>query len=452
MAVATALGLSPLTAELFDGSLSWPGAIAVQPGGGLAVVLGVKLRNSRRLVARLTTGSNAPFERHDDRATHVTHLHRRGSPGPFPIALAVAEGYLLAGSDAATLERLGPFVVARPAQAASSGPRIIVRRAGGAWSEDGGEAVLELALARLDELSDPGAAGPAAPLSLFLDRAAQAIIDAKSASLELSFEASAWRILTKLAPRAASATAEALEGLAWGRLDRLTMLPRTVRFAAGVRGHWSGGPQSSAGDGGRGGFAPQLARLFPEGLSAGLLGSPPAQAFFVVGPVDDSVAFDPGVRAFLRSADVSLRELGARVVERPRSGPHQSTVAVEIAGAPAAPMRPPHDLELAWAHRRGRGAIVAAPDGADGAVESLMTVKRTDTLGSIPLVAEADHRLGPHVGAMAIAQLGQPGAASAPVLAALGRRDGELLVDVVLSSPVVHGLLRVLMDSSATDP
>ncbi len=256
MFAATMLGLPPLSADSFDSDVASVGAIAQRAGGGLGVVLALHVVSGRELVAKLTTGAQAPFRAQIGEPLGLTALASStpdagaaSASTQSPLALGVFDNYFVVATDRELLGSVGPYVARtlprRPlpqhalalrasqhALVSSAVPALrslwagfrtlLADRDRAARAEHGG---------RAPDFGDP------AQVILGLDTAAEAALsvleNAQSLEVDLDPEPSRLTLSFALSPAPGSPAQAALTNFAHGNAQALLALPLDTRFAFG---------------------------------------------------------------------------------------------------------------------------------------------------------------------------------------------------------------------------
>jgi hypothetical protein len=478
--LATSLSFPPAVAGSLDEALPMVGAALSREGAAEPdLVLGLHVTSGAELVASLTLGDGAKFRR-VELGPRLVRLVTAPGGQEFNGALGVSGNYLLVATRVEALKDAGRFVAEAVAKRASSEPGLSLRT---------NESVLKGSLSRLlreswqarraalvagaeAQREAKGRTADFADPEVVLggvDNTVEAFLDVLESSrqLDLSLVPEADRLRAELAlvPGAEGAASLLASEIVTGPIAPLWQLPRSTRAALLLRGDAE--PKAGAP-----GLAESITRLFGARLTTeqsatlsqalealaqshrgatviGLLGAPDP-ALLVRCEVTDPIAFSNALAGALR-----LLELG------PVSSWLQSTV-----GKPALELEKSKLADRGRAHlrfkRQREGATVVVPPALS------VTWEAKDGVGYVVVSPRAGAHLAPfnepvRLDASAWLQKSQPNLAAqtalgvyldarllapggpddAPVLIALGKREGRIVLGVDLAPPALHAVSRL---------
>jgi hypothetical protein len=446
------------------------GVVLVPSGGSPAGVFGVRVVSGSELVEALTRGDAAPLRAEKD-GSSVTLLV--GSK-PTPL-LGVVDDWLLVGGDAAVVRSAGAYVartlgarreahaplVVDVNQPALAGPVLSGIRT--RWEAFRAGLRKQDEEARAKHGRPPDFGDPAAVLGL-ADAAIDTLLELvgscdrlrfavrpEEGHLELSFSA---------VPRENGALARTIQTLEVGPLDPLLELPNGVLAALLVRSSEADrrlaadkpadtlrsvlGPRLAERD-----AAPlaQALRSFHRGRgSVAVAGVFADKSVFLRQQVSEPKELDRGLRGLLGLLRVpALAEPLEPIVGKVT--PRESTTRIPgVEGAV-------HRVELVQKGPRGSGVEVlvhvkgetASIVAAEEANDALVALSRggAETLGRSPVVERLVGGRVPAAFALyADLSVMRPGGGPAPVLAVLGKREKNALLEVELSAPACAALVE----------
>jgi hypothetical protein len=497
--VSTMLGLPAVAADSIDDDVPLTGAVTSDEKGQAQVAMAVHVRSGRELLARLSTGGDAPYSAKEDAASGITLLEPRANKAPTGVALGITGNYLVVAAVAADLTKVGPYVARTLSKEpppkkpiavslekrALSGP--LAKLVRDAWQEkkrdleqlddanrqkhggrtpDFGDpraalAGLSSAVEGFIKVLETASAGrlTAEPIGSRLDVLAELDAEAQGAAADTfgafvvgdaaplgALPALAHiGILTRTNVAAREASAVSLqEGLGGLLADRLTGADREkikgvlTKLAQG-RGDWE--TYAVYVDAGKGGLAYRAAVSDPKAFDAG------AKDLFKLLSIK---ALAEPVRQF--AGDISVKQSTAQVPGVP------GTTERTLIGLKPSPMRAakdktgkvslqPDNLEVLWAHKDGRvlgaGSLDAVPVlGALVAAEAepkLTHQADPKTSAALGRVKEASF-----VVLVQPQRLGGGGAStpSSPVVVSIGRRGKTGYLRADLDQAAFETLLR----------
>jgi hypothetical protein len=477
--LATSLSFPPTVAGSLDESLPMVGAALSREGASEPdLVLGMHVTSGAELVASLTLGDGAKFRR-VELAPRLVRLVAAPGAQEFNGALGVSGNYLLVATRVEALKDAGRFVAEGVAKRAVSEPGLSLRTTervlGGSLSRmlrEGWQARRAALVAGAEQQRKakgraPDFADPEAVLA-GVDNTVEAFLGVLESSrqLELSLvpEADRLRVELSLLPGADGAAGLLASELVTGPIAPLWQLPRGTRAALLLRGDEQPKP-------GAAGLAESVTRLFGARLTVeqasqlsqafealaqshrgatvvGLLGAPDP-ALLIRCEVTDPVAFSNAVAGLLRLVEL---------------GPVSSWLA-STAGKPSLELGKSKSANMGQAHLRFK----RQREGAEVLPPSLnVTWEAKDGVGYVVVSARTASGLAPfnepvRLGASAWLQNSQPqlaaqaalglyldtrllapgGPDEAPMLLALGKRDGRIVLGADLAPAALHSVSRL---------
>ncbi len=492
MMVVSALGLPPLAADSFDPRLPVFGAVLRGDGAAPGWVLAIHAVAGPELVAKLCSGSQAPFRAVTSSTPGLTALQPShppdGSAGAPP--LAAFDNYLLVGSDAEALASAGPYVARMLPKRALPTAAVAVHFSKQALSSQLVPALrglwasyrTTLAHAEQIERSAHGGRSPdfADPAQVILgaDAAIEAALSiiADASGLELDVEPYADRLEANLVltPDDGSSTQHKLSALAGGTARALLTLPAGTQLALGfIR---SPAEREAAGSA----AAEDWVRLLGQRLSEagaqqlravladwelgrgtqssyGFIAGNQPGAYLVTDVADEARLRRAGAGLFGLLALPGLRAPLSEFLGRPEVTDVVATQAAEfpkasrkrVVFAPSTghkPAVPP--LSFSWLVEEKTGFAVAGKD-ADALLKEVVTSARGqgETLASSAHITESVQRIGEQAALFAfldarVTGLGPETGPPAPVLLALAKRGSSGYLSVEITKAAADLALR----------
>ncbi len=493
--VASVLGLPPLAADSFDPQLPVFGALLQGRGGTPGWVVAVHAVSGPELVAKLCSGSQAPFRAVASRTAGLTLLEPSRPPAGSAASssLGVFDNYLLVGSGADALTSAGPYVARMLPKRALPPAALVLRFSKQALSSQVVPALrglwaryrTTLADSEQTERSAHGGRSPdfADPAQVILG--ADAVVEAAlsivadASGLELDVEPFADRLEATLVltPEAGSDAQKRLSALAGGTASALLTLPAATQFALGFSRTSAEreAAGSAAGDDWVRVLGPRLSGAGARQLRAvladwelgrgsqslyGFIAGKQPGAYLVTDVADvarlrraGSGLFGllalPGLRAplmeFVGQPQV-MDVAAAPGADLPQASRKRLMFAPSVGKKPAVP-----SLSFAWLVDSTAGFAAAGKD-ADPLLRQVVDSEHGagQTLDSSAHIAASVQRIGEQAALFAfldmrVAGFGSEGALPAPMLLALGQRGsaGYLRIEVLKTAVdlALHGAL-----------
>lgn len=478
--LATSLSFPPAAAGSLDESLPMVGAALSREGVSEPdLVLGMHVTSGAELVASLTLGDGAKFRR-VELAPRLVRLVAAPGGQEFNGALGVSGNYLLVATRVEALKDAGRFVAEGVSKRAASEPGLSLRtnervlkgslsrvlREG--WQARraalvAGAAQQQQAKGRAADFADP------AVILGGVDNTIEAFLGVVESSRQLDIwlvpESDRLRAELSLVPGPEGAASLLASEIVTGPIAPLLQLPHGTSAALLLRGDAE--PKAGAP-----GLAESITRLFGERLSTeqaatltralealaqshrgatvvGLLGGP-APALLVTCEVSDPIAFSTALAGVLRLVELgpvnswlagttgkpSLELAKSKVDNR-----GQAQLRFKRQRASAVLPLPP-SLTVTWEAKDGIGYVVVAPSGSANLAPFSEPVRLSASawLQKTQPQLAAQTALGLYVDARLVAPGGPD---DAPMLLALGKREGRIVLGVDLAPAALRAVSRL---------
>jgi hypothetical protein len=478
--LATSLSFPPAVAGSLDETLPMVGAALSREGASEPdLVLGMHVTSGAELVASLTLGDGAKFRR-VELGPRLLRLVAAPGVQEFNGALGVSGNYLLVATRVEALKDAGRFVAEGIAKRAATEPGLVLRT---------NERVLKGSLSRLlregwqarraalvagaeQQRKAKGRAPDFADPEVVLggvDNTVEALLGVLESSRQLDLslvpEADRLRAELSLVPGTEGAASLLASEIVTGPIAPLWQLPQSTRAALLLRGDEQPKP-------GAPGLAESVTRLFGARLTSeqaaalsqafealaqshrgatvvGLLGAP-EPALLIRCEVTDPIAFTNAVTGVLR-----LLELGpvSSWLSSTTGKPSLELVKSKLANMGQARLRfkrqregavvpLPSSLSVTWEAKDGVGYVVVSPSAAFDWAPFNEPVR----LGASAWLQKSQPQLAAQtaLGVYLDARLLAPGGPDdAPLLIALGKREGRIVLAVDLAPAALHAVSRL---------
>lgn len=492
----TLLGLPPITADAIDGTLPATAAVGESVKQGLAPVLALRVRSGPDLMARLTTGAEAPFGVEAHAASGVAVLIPKPGKASGDITLGVVGNTLLAAREQEDLVRYGPFAARtlpkRPMppesitvtanKKALAGPIAkLVRSRWEATKKD-----LEAADrdnrqkhgGRAPDFGDPAVA--VAGISGSIERFLAVLGSTESARLTLVARDGALDVRVDATPAPGGAARELASSFVVGDAKPLLALPKGAALLVLTRSDAAGRKESAQS------MASGLGRLLGDRmteadrkkvedaltrLAAGrgdwaTYGvAPMAGALVHRGAVSDAKAFDSGLKATVALAnlrafkeplrqyvgDFTLTQSRATIVGFDAVERSLFTIKPSPMRGAAQPKEAdltPRPLELLWTHKDGVTHAVLGSDAVPVLGPLVAPESPEATWASLPKARQLVERAGADVSFAVMVQplalgVGRSvvGSSASPMLLSIGQKSGRPFLRLDADGPAVQALI-----------
>ena len=478
--LATSLSFPPAAAGSLDESLPMVGVVLSREAASEPdLVLGMHVTSGAELVASLTLGDGAKFRR-VELAPRLVRLVAAPGAQEFNGALGVSGNYLLLATRVEAMKEAGRFAAETVSKRAASEPGLSLRtnervlkgslsrvlREG--WQARravlvAGAAQQQQAKGRAADFADP------AVILGGVDNTVEAFLGVVESSTQLDVslvpEADRLRAELSLVPGPEGAASLLASEIVTGPIAPLLQLPKGTSAALLLRGDEQ--PKAGAA-----GLAESITRLFGERLSAeqaaklsrafealaqshrgatvvGLLGGP-APALLITCEVTDPIAFSNAVAGVLRLIELGpvnswlAGTTGKPSLELAKSKlPNMGQAQLRFKRRRDSVVLPlPASLTVTWEAKDGIGYVVVTPGGSASSAPFSEPVRlsASDWLQKTQPQLAAQSALGLYLDARLLAPGGPD---DAPILLALGKRDGRIVLGVDLAPAALRAVSRI---------